>query len=164
MAPFAWFAPYGAEFEKPRNLSLAIPVLVTKQRIKLNPRHIRGCDIANVPPCTFLNRRFSRGFLIRQRMMPKSKKAPTVRLSKPILVLHAKVNTVVLAVEISPSRWFCARTVWKSWFKNTSQFFDNDGSFGKLTGLQIGIDIFLLNVDVMIFGKARLSVVQSIGG
>jgi len=115
-------------------------------------------------PCTFLNRRFSRGFLIRQRMMPKSKKTPTVRLSKPLIVLYAKVNPVVLAVGISPSRRFCARAVLKSWFKNTSQFFDNDGFFGKLTGLQIGIDVFLLNVDVMIFGKARLSIVQSIGG
>jgi len=28
----------------------------------------------------------------------------------------------------------------------------------------IGIDVFLFNVDVMIFGKARLSIVQSIRG
>src|SRR5215813_1173345 len=96
-------------------------------------------------------------------MMPESEETPAVRLSKPLAVLHGKVNTVVLTVEISASRWFCTRAVWKSWLKNASEFFDNHRSFGKLTCLEICFNILLLNVDVMIFGKVRLSVIEGIG-
>src|SRR5262245_20657514 len=97
-------------------------------------------------------------------MMTEGKKAPAVRLSKPLTVLHGNVNSVVLTIEISASRWFCMRPVWKSWIKNTSQFFDNDRSFGELTCLQICLNVLLLNIDVMIFGKVRLSIVEAIGG
>src|SRR5215470_6820714 len=113
--------------------------------------------------CAFSHRRFSRRFGIRQWMMTEGKESPAIRLSKPLTVLHGNVNSVVLTIEISASGWFCTRPVWKGWIKNASQFFDNDCSFWKFTILQICLDVLLLDVDVMIFGKVCFSVVEAIG-
>src|ERR1700758_1616711 len=143
--------------------SFLFRIFVTKYWIKLNPCHVSGGDIGDVASGTFGHGRFSRSLLIRQRIMAEGKKAPAVRLRKPLAVLDGKVNPVVLAVEKSATGWFFTRSVGKSWIKNASQLFYNDRSFGKRTRLQIGVNVFLLNVDVMIFGKVRLSVVETIG-
>src|SRR5215470_10461324 len=113
--------------------------------------------------CAFSHRRFSRRFGIRQWMMTEGKESPAIRLSKPLIVLHGNVNSVVLTIEISASGWFCTRPVWKSWIKNASQFFDNDRSLRELAILQICLDVLLLNVDMMIFREVRLPVVEAIG-
>src|SRR5215467_134622 len=96
-------------------------------------------------------------------MMTEGEESPTIRLGKPLTILDGDVNSVVLTVEISASRWLCTRTVRKSWIKNASQFFDNDRSFWELTILQICLDVLLLDVDVVIFGKVRFSVVKAVG-
>src|SRR5215470_8676481 len=95
-------------------------------------------------------------------MMPESKEAPVIRLSKALAVFDGNVNSVVLAVEISPAGWFFTRAVWKSWIKNTSQFFYDDRSFRKGTCLQVGLYIFSLDVHMMVFGEIGLSVVEGI--
>src|SRR6266852_27647 len=96
-------------------------------------------------------------------MMPEVEEAPAVGVRKSLAVLDGYVEAVELAVEIPPAGRFRPRAVRKRWIKNACQFFDDDGSFGKRTRLQIRIKVFLFNVYVMIFGKARLSVVETIG-
>src|SRR5262250_1149898 len=96
-------------------------------------------------------------------MMSEGEEPPAVRLSKALTIFDGYVNSVVLAVEISASRWFLTRSVGKSGIQNTSQFFYNDRSFRKLARLEICINILLLDVDVMIFRKIRLSVVETVG-
>src|SRR6201998_4182930 len=113
---------------------------------------------------TFGNRLFRGGLVGGQRVMPKSEEAPAVCFGKPLTVFDGQVDTVVLAIEIPPSGWFGARAVWKGRIKNSSQFFYNDCSFGKGACPQKRIDIFLFDVYMMIFGEARLSVVQAVGG
>ena len=105
---------------------------------------------------TFAHGRFRGGLRVRQWMMPESEETPVVCLSKPLAVFHRYVDAIVLTVEIAASGWFLTRAVWKSRGKNSSQFFYNDGSFGKGPGLQIRIDVLPLNVDVVIFGGIRV--------
>src|SRR6266436_4729260 len=95
-------------------------------------------------------------------MMTKGEEAPAVGLSKALTVFHCHVDAVILAVEKPASGRFLARDVWKRRIKNPRQLFYDDGSFGKLAGLQIRINVFLLDVYVVIFGKASLSVVETI--
>src|SRR5215813_1046273 len=95
--------------------------------------------------------------------MPEGEEAPSVCLSKPLVIFDGDINSVVFAVEISASRWLCARPVWEGRLKNASEFFNNDRSFGELTCLQIRFNVLLFYVDVMIFGKVCLSVVEPIG-
>src|SRR5580704_10782814 len=111
---------------------------------------------------TFGHRFFRGARSIRQWMMTESEKSPAVGLSKALAVFHRHVDAVVLAVEISTSGWFLTRAVWKSRIKNPGQFFYDDCSFWKLACLQIGIDVFLLDVNVMIFGEPCLSVVEAV--
>src|SRR5262249_42247891 len=122
-----------------------------------------GRDIGDVASRTLTYRLFSCDIVVGQWMMAEGEEAPAIGLGKAFIVFHRHVDAVVLAVEKSASRWFCTRAVWKSRVKHPSQFFYYDRSFGKLPCLQIGINIFLLNVDMMIFGKVRLSVIESIG-
>src|SRR4029077_18619151 len=111
---------------------------------------------------TFGHRFFRGARSIRQWMMPEGEKSPAVGLSEALAVFHRHVDAVVLAVEISTSGWFLTRTVWKSRIKNPGQFLYDDCSFWKLACLQIGIDVFLLDVHVMIFGEVRLGTVRSV--
>src|ERR1700739_2967943 len=109
---------------------------------------------------------FGHGFLscrlvIRHRMMPKSEEAPAVCLCKALTVFHRHVDAVVRAVEIPASRRFLTRAVGKSRVKNPGQFFYDDRSFWKLACLQIGINVFLLDVYVMLFGEVRPCTVRS---
>src|SRR5215468_510311 len=96
-------------------------------------------------------------------MMPEGEEAPVICLGEPLAVFHSNVNSVVLAVEISASGWFATRTVRKLRIKNASQFLYDDRAFGKFTCLQICINVLLLNIDVMIFGKVRFSIIEAIG-
>src|SRR4029077_17359827 len=96
-------------------------------------------------------------------MMPESEEAPVVGLSKLLTVFHRYVDTVVLAVKISTSGRFFPRAVRKLRIKNPRQLFYEDRSFGKGARLQIGIDVFLFDVHVMIFGEVCLCVVEGIG-
>src|SRR5215471_3748436 len=97
-------------------------------------------------------------------MMPESEVAPAVRLGEPLTVFDANVDPVELAVEIPSAGRFFPRAIWKSRFKNTSQLFYKDRSFGKCTRLQIGIYVFFLDVHMMIFGKVRFSIVEAVRG
>src|SRR5262249_52692105 len=96
-------------------------------------------------------------------MMPEGKEAPTVRLRKTLAIFNGDINPVVRTIEISAPGWFLAGAVGKRRIKNSSQLFYNDRSFGKLTRLQVRINVLLLNVDMMIFGKVRLPIVETIG-
>src|SRR5262249_40436131 len=72
-------------------------------------------------------------------------------------------DAVVDAVEEPASRWFRTRAVREGRTQNASQFFDDNCSFGKRTGLQVRIDIFRLDVDVMVFGESCVPVVEPVG-
>src|ERR1700720_3062001 len=95
-------------------------------------------------------------------MMPEGEEAPAVGLSKALAVFDSRVDAVVGAVEEPASRWFCTRAVRESRTQKAIQFFDDNGSFWKRTRLQVRINVFLLDVDVMIFREARLSVVEAV--
>src|ERR1700720_3061139 len=95
-------------------------------------------------------------------MMPEGEEAPAVGLSKALAVFDSRVDAVVGAVEEPASRWFCTRAVRESRTQKASQFFDDNRSFGKRTRLQVRIDVFRLDVDVMIFGETRFPVVESV--
>jgi len=95
--------------------------------------------------------------------MPEIKEPPAVGLRKPLTVFHRYVETVELTVEIPPPGGFGPGAVRKRWIKYACQLLDDDGSLRKRTCLQIHIQIFLFYVYVMIFGEARLSVVETIG-
>src|SRR5579864_2365059 len=94
-------------------------------------------------------------------MMSKGEETPAVSLCEALAVFYGHVDAVVRAVEISTSGWFLTRAVWKSRVKNPGQFFYDDRSFWKLARLQIGINVFLLDVYVMIFGEVRPGTVRS---
>src|SRR5262252_9141194 len=96
-------------------------------------------------------------------MMSKSKEAPAIRLSKPLAIFDGDVNSVVLTVEISSSRWFCTRPVWERRLKDACEFFNNDCSFGELTSFQICFNVFPFNVDVVIFGEVCFPIVEAVG-
>src|SRR4029077_4135365 len=106
---------------------------------------------------------FSGGLRIWQWMMPESEEAPVIGLSKLLTVFHRYIDPVVLAVEISTSRWFIPRAVGILRIKNPRQLFYEDRSFWKGACLQIGIDVFLFYVYVMIFGEVRLSIIEAVG-
>src|ERR1700752_4028189 len=112
---------------------------------------------------TLSHRRFRGGLLIWQWMMPESEEAPAVGLRKTLAVFHRYVDAVELTIEKSPSGWFGARAVWKSRIQNPSQFFYDDCSLGKGARLEVGIHIFSLDVHVVIFGEACLTIVETIG-
>src|SRR5580700_5164546 len=88
-------------------------------------------------------------------MMAEGEEAPAIGIGKALTVFHRHVDAVVCAVEIPASGWFLTRAVWKSRVKNPGQFFYDDRSFRKLACLQISINVFLLDVYVMIFGEVR---------
>src|SRR5262249_16488487 len=110
----------------------------------------------------FVHRRFCGGLRIWQWMMAEVEEAPAVGIGKPLTVFHRYVEPVVFAIEIATSRWFLARAVRESRIKNASQLLDEHSSFRKRARRQIGINIFLLDVDVMIFREARLPVVETV--
>src|SRR5262249_58901872 len=109
--------------------------------------------------CTLSHRLFSGGLFIRKWVVSEGEEAPAVGLGKSLTVFYGQVDAVVLAVEIAAPGWFLARAVWKSRIKNPRQLLYDYRSFRKLARLQICIDVFLLDVDVMIFGKSRFPVV-----
>jgi hypothetical protein len=98
-----------------------------------------------------------------QRMMPKSEKAPAIGFGEPLTVLDGYIEAVVLTVKKPTSRRFLTRAIWKRRIKNSSEFFYNHRAFGKRTRLQVCIDVFFLDVHMMVFGEIRLSVVESVG-
>src|SRR3954465_2738182 len=94
-------------------------------------------------------------------MMSKSEETPVVGVCKALAVFDRHVDTVVRAIEIAASRGFVAGAVWKRRVKNPGQFLYDYRSFRKIACLQVDIDVFLLDVHVMIFGKIRLGTVLS---
>src|SRR5262245_38536801 len=95
-------------------------------------------------------------------MMHESEEPPTIRFCKPLAVFHRHVDSVVLTIEKTASRWFSPRAIWKGRIENPGQFFHNHCAFGKGTRLQVGINILLLYVDMVIFQETSLAVVESI--
>src|SRR5437762_13457962 len=91
-----------------------------------------------------------------QRIMAESVSNPFVRLALFPSVFDLHIDSVVRAIEIPASGRLRARAVWERRVKNTGQFFYNDGSLWKLACLQIGINVFLLYVHMMVFGEVRL--------
>src|SRR5258708_7376451 len=133
-----------------------------KHGIELDPGHIGFGDVGPMAASTFARRGFFSGLGVWQGMMPEIKEPPAVGLRKPLTVFHRYVETVELAVEISPAGRFRPRAVRKPRIKNACQLLDDDGSFGKRTRRQIHIQIFFFYVYVMIFGKSRFPVVKTI--
>src|SRR5438045_4614571 len=101
-------------------------------------------------------RPFRGGLIVWQWMMPKGEETPAVRLCEALAILYGHVNAVVRTVKIPASGGFLTRAVWELWVKNPSQFFYDDRSFRKVACFQICIDVFLLDIYVMIFGEIRL--------
>src|SRR5215813_11931167 len=112
--------------------------------------------------CAFTNRRLRSRLRIRQWMMAESEEPPTIGFCKPLAVFHSYVDAVVLTIEIPASGWFSSRAVWKGWIENPGQFFHKHCSFGKGARLQVGINILLLDVNVMIFRETRFAIVKGI--
>src|SRR5215470_14414077 len=96
-------------------------------------------------------------------MMSEIEEAPAIRCCEPFAVFHADIHAVVFTVEISSAGWLRARAVRKGWVEDASQFLDENGPFGKGTGLEVNVQVFLLDIDVVIFGEAGLAVVEAIG-
>src|SRR5262245_37746746 len=96
-------------------------------------------------------------------MMTVSEEAPAVGLRESLSVFYSCVYAVVGAVKEPASRGFCTRAVRESRTQNASQFFDDHRSFGKRTRLQVRVDVFPFDVDVMIFGESRFPAVESVG-
>src|SRR6201997_2663042 len=94
--------------------------------------------------------------------MSERKKAPVVRVGEAFTVFDRYIDPVKSAGEIPTPGRLCARAVWKSGVKNTGEFFHNDRSLWKLACLQIGINVFLLYVNVMVFGEVRPGTVRSL--
>src|ERR1700756_5353144 len=103
---------------------------------------------------TFGNRRLRGSLGIRQWVMAESEEAPAICVREPLAVFDSRVDAVVGAVEEPASRWFCTRAVRESRTQNASQFFDDNRSLGERTRLQVRIDVFRLDVDVMIFRES----------
>src|SRR5262245_59569649 len=101
----------------------------------------------------FTDRRLRSSLRIWQWMMAESEETPTIGFCKPLAVFDCYVDPVVLTIEKTASRWFSPRAVWKGRIENLGQFFHNHRSFGKGARLQVGIDILLLDVNVVIFRK-----------
>src|SRR5262249_22402344 len=112
---------------------------------------------------TFGRGRF-RGFIrIRQGMMPECEEAPVIGPRKALTVFYCCVDAVVLTVEIPAAGRFLTRAVWKlRRIKDSRQLLYDERSFWKLARLQVCIDVFLLNVHEMVFGKVSLSIVEGI--
>src|SRR5215467_5664833 len=96
-------------------------------------------------------------------MMSEVEETPPVRCSKPLAIFYGHIHAVEFAVEIAPTGWFGARTVGKARIENASQFLDEDGPFGEGTGFEINVQVFLFDVDVVVFGEACFAVVEAIG-
>src|SRR5882724_3130696 len=95
-------------------------------------------------------------------MVPEREEAPAIAVWEPLAVFDSRVDAVVSAIEEPASRWFWARAVGESRIQNASQFFDDDRSFGKRTRLQVRVDVFRFDVDVMVFGESRFPVVEPV--
>src|SRR5580700_10087693 len=145
-----------------KNLIALLRVFVTQERIELNPRHVGLGDVCDMATGTFGNGRLRGGLGIRQRMMAESEEAPAICIREPLAVFDSRVDAVVGAVEEPASRWFCTRAVRESRTQNASQLFDDYRSFGERTCFQVRIDVFRLDVDVMIFGESRFPVVEAV--
>jgi hypothetical protein len=89
-------------------------------------------------------------------MMPIGEETPAVCLCEALAVFYGHVDAVVSTVKIPASGGFLTRAVWELWVKNPGQFFYDDRSFWKIACFQICINVFLLDIDVMIFGEVRL--------
>src|SRR4029077_7454917 len=107
------------------------------------------------------------GFLgprrIGKRGMPEVKETPAVRCRKSLAIFDCHIHAVKFPVEISAARWFSARAVGKGRIENARQFLDEDGSFWKGTCLEVHVQVSLFDVDMVVFGEARLAVVKGIG-
>src|SRR5262250_1116539 len=95
--------------------------------------------------------------------MAEVEKAPSVRLGEALAVFHRNVEPVIRSVEISASGGLGARAIGEGGIKNAGQFLDNHSSFRKRPRFQIRVHVLLLNIDVMVFGEARLAVVETVG-
>src|SRR5262249_19604014 len=95
-------------------------------------------------------------------MMAEGEEAPAVRLRKALVVFNGDVDSVVCPVEISAARRLFARAVGECRFKNAGEFLYDDGPFRKLTRFQVGINIFLLDVDMVVFREIGLPIVEAI--
>src|SRR5215471_13040753 len=135
----------------PRDPKLFGFISIAENRVELHPGHIGLGDEGLVATGAFGRRGFLGPRRVGKRMMAEIEEAPAVRSSKSLAVFHGYIHAVVFAVEISPAGWFRARAVGKGGIENASQFLDEDGAFGKGTGLEVHVQIFLLDVDVVIF-------------
>src|SRR5262245_21400374 len=110
----------------------------------------------------FTNRRLRSSLRIGQWMMAESEEPPAIGFRKPFAVFHRYVDPVVLTIEKTATRWFSPRTVWKGRIEYPGQLFHKHCSFGKGTRLQVSINIFLLDVYVVIFRESRFAIIESI--
>src|ERR1700756_6071743 len=96
-------------------------------------------------------------------MMSKVEEAPAVRCGESLTVLHSDVEAVLCPFEISSSGWLGARSIRKGGVEIPSQFFSQDGAFGKGTGFEVDVQVLLLDVDMVVFREVGFAVVEGIG-
>src|SRR5580693_7480259 len=144
-------------------LSPLLRVFVTQERIELNPCHVGLGDVCDMATGTFGNGRLRCRLGIRQWMMAESEEAPAIRIREPLAVFDGRVDPVVDAVEEPTPRGLSSRTIREGRTQNASQFFNDDRSLGKRTRLQVRVDVFRLDVDVVIFGESGFPVVKPVG-
>src|SRR5690349_17698107 len=95
-------------------------------------------------------------------MMSEGEESPAVGLGEPLAVFYGYVDSVVHTVEISAPGRFRTRAVGESGIKDSSQFFYDNRAFGEGSCLQIRIDVLLLYINVMVFGKIRFAIVEAV--
>src|SRR5260370_40798813 len=95
-------------------------------------------------------------------MMPEVEEAPAVGVRKSLAIFDRYIHAIKFPIEISPAGRFRPRAVRKRWIKNACQFFDDDGSFGEGTGLEVHVHVFLFTIAMVVFGPARVAVVEAL--
>src|SRR5262245_46991828 len=90
--------------------------------------------------------------------------APSACVGVSLGVLAGDVAAVELAWEVTPAGRLRRRAVGELlWFEDALQFLEEDRALRKLAGLLVDVVGSRLDVDVVIFGKACLAVVQGVG-
>src|ERR1051325_8647713 len=146
-----------------RSVELLGLVAVSENWIELDPSHVCFGDKGHMAPGAFGCGGFFSPRRIRKWVMPEVEEAPSIRCSKSLAVFYGDIHAVEFAVEISSTGRFGTRTVGKGRIENARQFLDEDGSFGEGTGLEVHVEIFLFDVDVVVFGEVGFAVVEGIG-
>ena len=149
-------APFAGRLSHGNTTRHLLWIFITKYRVELNLGHVCVRDIGDMASGALRRRSFRGGLLVWQWMMPIGEESPAVRFCEALAVFYGHVDAVVSTVKVPASGGFLAGAVWERWVKNPGHFFYDDRSFWKVACFKICINVFLLDIYVMIFGEVRL--------